>query len=254
MASDRLRVEVALQDARVQLLQFENARDRAQGGLNLAMGSSIDDAVEAREPTAMKPLDEALEEGYARAAGDRPTLRILDAAVKLAREELVRARAARRPGVGLNVTYGDSSTLFASDVNSTQVVLAAELPLFKGGALKAEERRTREGLAEQEERTEFARRAVFLEVKQAWLDVGEAWRRIGVTRKSLAAASENARVTGERYRAGAAIVLELVDAQILLLGTRTSVLQALMDYGTALARYHLACGDVERFFGRHSRS
>ena len=128
--------------------------------------------------------------------------------------------------------------------------MAAEFPLFKGGALRAEVRRAREALAEAEERAAFVRRSVRLDVKQAHLDVEEAWQRVAVTRKSLASAVENARITGERYRSGSAIVLELVDSQTVLLATRTSVLKALVDYTLATARYFKATGDVWLFLAK----
>ncbi len=251
--SERLRVEMAREEARERLIRFENGRRRAAAALNLTMATPIEEDRAATDPQVFRALEEKPAQAFVRARIHHPQLKQALANVRMKAQELSQAKAKLLPTVGLNVIYGDANAMFAGDNTSTQVLLAAQAPLYKGGSMRAKVRETRQRLKEAKEQAQFAERHIRFEIVQAHLDVNEAWKRIGVTRRAMASATENARITAERYRSGAAIVLELVDAQVSLLSARTSVLNALIDYAVALARYHRASGDVWRFFPKSRR-
>ena len=251
--SERLRVEMAREEARERLIRFENGRLRAAAALNLTMASPIEQDHAAVDPEVFRGLEETPSQAFIRARLNHPQLKQALANVRIKAQDLAQAKAKLIPTIGLNVTYGDANPIFAGDDSSTQVLLAAQAPLYKAGSMRAKVRETRQRLKEAQEQAQFAERQIRFEIVQAHLDVNEAWKRIGVTRRAMASATENARITAERYRSGAAIVLELVDAQVSLLSARTSVLNALIDYAVALARYHRASGDVWRFFPKGRR-
>ena len=253
VVSERLRVEMAREEARERLIRFENGRRRSAAALNLTMATPIEEDRAAVDPEVFCTLDENPSQAFIRARLHHPQLKQVLASVRIKAQELTTAKAKLLPTVGLNVTYGDASPMFASDDSSTQVLLAAQASLFKGGSLRAKVREARHHLKAAQEQAQFTERRIRFQIVQAHLDVNEAWKRIGVTRRAMASATENARITAERYRSGAAIVLELVDAQVSLLSARTSVLNALIDYAIALARYHHASGDIWRFFPKSRR-
>jgi len=249
VASERLRMLVALEEARVRLLQFENARARAEAGLNTVLNRKMDVPVQAVEPQHLLRLNEAVVSAYLRAKQKRPELLIANAMVGVKRAELKIARAEFMPVVGFNVTYGDASPMFASDDPSTQMLVSADVPLFKGGGMRARFRKAREQYLQEIEQRDFVERAVMLEIKQAFFDVQEASKRITVVIRAVESAAEHARITSERYKSGAVIVIELVDAQLTLLVSRTRVLKAIVDYAMAQMTYYKASGDLWLYFG-----
>jgi len=246
--SERLRVEVALAEARERLIRFENIRRRAAAALNLTMAEQVEEPRVAVDPKILRNPTEVPRLAFVRVRTRHPELQRVLAEVAAKRQDLKRAQATLWPSVGLNVTYGDANALFVGEGDSTQIVVAANVPLYKGGSMRAAVQAARERLAQARELAQFTERRIRFDIVQAHLDVDEAWKRIEVTRQALLSAAENARITSERYRTGAAIVLELVDAQVSLLGTRMAVLEALVDHALARVRYYKACGDVWQFF------
>jgi outer membrane protein TolC len=86
-------------------------------------------------------------------------------------------------------------------------------------------------------------RRVRLQVTQRHLDLGAARRAVEVAARSVASATENARVAGERHRAGVAPSSDRLDAEV-------GRLRAELDHKDALAQQHLAAAALDRAVGR----
>lgn len=109
--------------------------------------------------------------------------------------------------------------------------------------------RTGAAYAEAKARAGAARRAlddldrrIRLEVTQRLLEAGVADAGVAVTGTSIAAATENRRVAGERYRAGVSPSSELLDAE-------TAFLRAQLSRVDALARRRIAEAAIDRAVG-----
>jgi outer membrane protein TolC len=121
---------------------------------------------------------------------------------------------------GLRLNY----TLYDGDHTNAAIALA-----------EARLRETRAQLA----RTELA---LDLEVQQAELDYNQAGQRLQVTEKMVAAASETARLSRERFKEGVILAIDLIDVE-----TRLS--DALARRSSAKSMHQIARANLRRAMG-----
>ena len=81
--------------------------------------------------------------------------------------------------------------------------------------------------------------AISLEVTQAYLNLTKSKEKIKVSDLTVNQANENYRVTNERFLAGMALNSDLLDAE-------TALLQAKINYTSAIAEYEIALAKLNR--------
>ena len=86
------------------------------------------------------------------------------------------------------------------------------------------------------------RDGITLEVTQNYLAFNQSKQRIRLSELGVEQASENYRVTAEKFKAGLTTNSELLDAEVALLQSKLQLTQALVEYGLAEARLEKAVG------------
>jgi len=120
----------------------------------------------------------------------------------------------------------------------TGVVL--NLPLYDGGAARAQAGQAREAVRGLAANLEAVRRAVRLDVEDSFLNLASRWQRITQARQGLEEATEAARVAEVRYGAGLSTSTELLDAQTALVSARQALLAARYGYLGAAVSWNRA--------------
>ena len=87
-----------------------------------------------------------------------------------------------------------------------------------------------------------ARRQVNAQLTQQLAALFTAYAQIEISRANVAAATEDLRVQQERYRVGAATILELLTSQANLTQAQVSLVQARFDYLIARAQVEALVG------------
>lgn len=250
--------------ARNEVLAVEVERDRAElARLAAANGSAAAEASLARllgfppgariEP--VEPLEPA--ESPAEAPGSlaedavalRPERAALAARLAAA-EAVVRVeRSAGRPqvSVGAGWEYANPSSRYLPprpDWNDTwSVGIGLAFSVFDGGRASAAAARAESEAVAIRRQIDDLERGIRLEVTTRALDVETARAAVEVASRSVASAEENRRVSAERYRAGAGLSSELLDAE-------TGLLRAGLERTDALARLRTAQARLDRAAGR----
>jgi outer membrane protein TolC len=85
-------------------------------------------------------------------------------------------------------------------------------------------------------------RQIRLQVEQADQAIKDAAERLVAREKEREAFAENLRLATGRYEAGAADIIEMVDAQVQMTTAETSLVQARFDQATALAALYRSLG------------
>jgi outer membrane protein TolC len=217
---DRMRAEAALRVARLQL------------------GRRIGEAgpVAAADPDSVPPLElpVTLPDAVTEALAQGPQYRVARANERQAEALLRGRRGEYLPSVvlsGANQTF--DSKFFPTARNISSVTLSVILPVWNLGQ--------REIAVTQARVNRDVSRAIRADLERGALrDVTEAYEAyrtargtVDLSALALAAAAENFRVQGARYRSGATTILELLDAQISLTQAESDVVQA--NYSTRLA-------------------
>jgi outer membrane protein TolC len=224
LASDRLRAEVALAEARRMRLTVENDLEIARRGLGLSVGRE-----EAIVPAESGPgLPEPDLEELIAAAGDRADLRALAGRVANARRAAKLAGAARLPEVGFtgSLQANDPDLPLGTSGTSYTIGLGVTWSLFDGrrsqaaqAQAQAEARRAESFLAAMTKEARFR-------VREAWLRLKEAQAGIAIADHALAAAAEGVRLIRVRYENGLAPMVTLLDAQSALNRARSETARA----------------------------
>ncbi len=83
---------------------------------------------------------------------------------------------------------------------------------------------------------------ITLEVTQNYLSFSQAKRKIEIAELSVKQATENVRVTNDRFKNGLATTTELVDAETALIGSKINNTTAVVDYELSKARLEKSIG------------
>jgi outer membrane protein TolC len=124
-----------------------------------------------------------------------------------------------------------------------RATVALNLDLFTGFQTESRIAGARARLLRAQENRDALRRNLTAEVDQALLAYREATERDKVARRAVESATENLKLTQEKYNVGSATILELIDAQVQLQ-------RALSDQVSAMAAIRVAEAQVDRARGR----
>jgi outer membrane protein len=233
-------------NARVQLIQAENAYATARVRVEQAIGAADlgpwEVADESPPPVAGEegPPEALLEEALAA----RPELAALSEQLR-AQDLTTRAvRGGYLPSLDVNAAIGETGPKPTPDelryTWSTGVTLT--WPLFEGGATRAEVREARATATAIDAQLEQLRQAVRLEVEQARLGVRAASATLVAAGEAAEAARERLVLAEGRYETGVGSVLELADAQLALTTALGQRVQAEFQLATARSQLLQALG------------
>jgi outer membrane protein TolC len=225
------------------LIAARNERDRAQldlrRNLNLALDAPLEltDTLSSTVPDGLS-LDE--QAATARALRDRPDLRALDEQLRAARLAATSIRAERLPSIS---AFGDDGAIGKSGSNRLLPTytygIQFSLPIFDGfrreGRIQEQEAATREI----DVRRRDLEQQASIDVRSALLDLSSAHEAVNVSNERLRLAQQEVAQARERFRAGVAGSLEVVNAAFTLNAARSQyvdVLTALQQARVSLAR------------------
>jgi outer membrane protein len=241
--NDLLAAEVALADARQQVMQARNALQIAMAAYNRALCRPLTAPVrlaELRDDGQVQNVDELT----ATALQLRPELAGLSAQACSLRDQADGVRAKRAPQVGLKGGYLYQQNQYIDPNGVALLFLDVQWNAIDSG-------RTRNQAAALTEKAEALIRLrrdgesmIALDVRQKWLDLQTSRARVEVARQAIAQADENLRVASDRYREQVGTNTEVLDAETLLLQSYTNFYNS--SYETVLAglRLHRAVGDL----------
>jgi outer membrane protein TolC len=245
--SDTLQAQVRESEARAALASAERDAAVSRAALALEMGRERGMPLELPETLEVGPEEETppIEALVERAVAVRPDLAAARAGVEAARAGLARARGGRLPELGWSGAYeADSEAAFDDPGTSWTLGVGLTWTGFDGGAGAARVARAQAGLDRAQNLLEQARRGVALEVEAAARGLDAARLRRAEAAQAVTLAKRSAEIVHDRYREGLTTVVELLEAETLLSGSRIRELQARRDLRVARAELALATGSL----------
>lgn len=242
--SDLLRLEVFVADLRRKLLEAENECLMARAALDVDMGGEAEGSVDPPSPLKMVGYEAEQEAVYRESAlRDRPDLLQLSAAVEMARQRVVEAKAEAKFTVGAFTTleYDQGTGADRSGANY-MLGVQAKYNIFDGKYKGAKAAEAESNLAALEAQLRHAKNQVSLHVKDAWLRLRTARELHKVALEAVGQAEESLRIVRDRYESGLAILTDLTQAETALLGARTNLSSAVYGFNVAVAGLELAAG------------
>jgi outer membrane protein TolC len=238
---DVLRAEVQLnsqtQRSTIAVNEFEKAKLQLARIIGLPLGQRF--ALDANLP-GLPPPDISLDDAVARAHRTRPDY--------LAALERVRAAESARqgvvgdalPSVRVNADYGDIGLSPADSRMTYSVSGAVTIPIFQGGRIRGRLLEADADLRNRRAEAEDLKASIYYEVRAALLDLDATSQQLEVASKARDLATQQLTQARDRFAAGVASNIEVVQAQDAVAVATEQFIAA--QYGQTLARAALSRG------------
>jgi outer membrane protein TolC len=254
---ERAREAAHADTVKAQLQQQQRERELADAQL-AAERARLDLAVllfpDPRTPYAISPPEAAQlaprAEVEQAAANNNAELKSALAALRVGDADVLAARAAYLPGLGLNFTYGIDAPQFAVNgpdgIRNLGYSASATLDIPVWDWLS-----TQHKVKQSEIRRDAARvalsatqRRLIARLEESYAEAAGARNQLASLDASVATAAESQRLTRLRYAAGEATVLEVVDAQSAYVAAQNAREDGLVRYRAALADLQTLTGTM----------
>ena len=229
--------------------ELERARaneEVAAGSLRVLVGYDFTRPISTTDLALVLPNDNEFQQFNPGDIPRRPEFAQLEAQLRAATQDIKIARADRLPALSYSVNGGfDTDSLKGPRIKEHSGVSAAvslTIPIFDWGATRSRERQARLRVQLAENERTVALRGFTQQFYAARSQAASAAERVRLAREGVLQAQDNLAASIARYRAGEAQIIEVTDAQTMLVTQRTALYQALFDYQTALGRLRQATG------------
>ncbi len=229
--------------------ELERARaneEVAAGSLRVLVGYDFTRPISTTDLALVLPDDTEFQQFNPSDISRRPEFAQFEAQLRAARQDIRIARADRLPALSYSMNGGfDTDSLKGARLKEHSGVSAAvslTIPIFDWGVTRSKERQARLRVQVAENERTIALRGFTQQFFAARSQAASAAARVRLAREGVLEAQNNLAASIARYRAGEAQIIEVTDAQTLLVTQRAALYQALFDYQTALGRLRQATG------------
>ncbi len=247
-------VDVTRADNRVALVQVKLSLAQTQSNearlmLLRILGLSLATDLVLTDSLTYQPIQPpALEEAMAIAQKERLEIRVAEAEVKVKEFKVSAAKAERLPSLDFIADYGENGNTPITNSFATHTVsVQLKVPIFNGGLTKS---RIDEAQSQQRQmvlQLGDVRNEVEQEVRLAWQQLTTTTQQVNAAQRSLALAEKELTMARDRFAAGIANNLEIINAQNALSNARENEVSALAQYYAARINLAASQGKAESF-------
>ncbi len=249
--NDVLKVKVQLSNLELSKIELENSIDIAAIGLCNLLGISLDTKIETTDNPEMIANDK-LDASKAKelAIQARPDLKAMEQRIKAANKAIEIAKSGWFPQINFaaNYTYANPNSRIMPSKEEFKgtwdLGLSLSYNIWDWRTTSLQTEQAEETLKQSEFSKSLMIDGLELEVKQSVLVYNRSFDKLAASKYALEQAKENLRVTNDKFKAGAAISSDLLDAENALLQSEINLINAQCDYQIALAKYNKAIGKI----------
>ena len=247
-AIDVLRARVELQTEQQRLIAAENQLAVDKLALARVIGLAKGQTFEITDAVPYAPLDGiTLTEALERAAQMRSDYLSVKASVRAAELQRQSAAAANYPWLSANADYGDiGSPNFGSSHGTFSVGVTLTVPIFQGTQVRADTLEADSVLAQRKVELADLDGRIDEQVRTAFLNLQSASDLVGVARGNIELAGQTLVQAQDRFAAGVATNLDVVQAQESVAAANRSYIGSLYAYNLAKLSLAQAIGVVEQ--------
>jgi len=248
---DTLRANVELQNEKQALLVAETDRDSSLFALSrllnldprqeIALADSLS-FFDTPQPDVNASIDEAL--------AARQEWRALESQSKAAEHDKQAAQDLRLPTLRVDGNWNYEGTRLNNGIPVYNYQATFDVPLFTGGRTHAEIVKSDLQLKVLSEQKADLRNQIALDVKTALLNLKSARNQVEVTTLGVQLAKEEVDQARDRFKAGVANNIEVIQAQDALARANDNEIAALYRFNQARADYAKSIGQMEKIYAK----
>ncbi len=248
-AIDVLRAQVELEAGRQRLASAENDFEKmklslAQAiGLPLAQQFRLTDGLSPESAPAVT-LEQALDKAY----DNRSDYRSLQSLVKAAEFARRSAVAERYPTVAASFDYGTIGQSVTQNHGTFSAVIGVNIPIYEGGRTEAKVTEADAVLKQREAERDALRSRIEFEVRTVFLDLKSTLDQVKLAGNAKSLAESQMLQARDRFAAGVATSLEVVQAQQALAVASDNYISSLFNYNLAKGSLARTAGQAEQLF------
>jgi outer membrane protein TolC len=248
-AIDVLRAQVELEAERQRLVAAEGDFAKMKLALAQAIGLPLTQRFRLADKLTGEPLppvtvDEALAKAY-ELRSDYRAAQALVAAAEYARRS---ATAERYPSVAASADYGAIGQSAAQNHGTFTAGVGVTIPVFAGGRIQAGVAEADTALKQRTAERDALRERIEYEVRGVFLDLKSTYDQATMARNALTLAQTQVDQARDRFAAGVATSLELVQAQQAEATASDNYIASLFGYNLAKGTLAKAAGQAEKLF------
>jgi outer membrane protein TolC len=238
---DVVRAEVRLNADRQRVTASQNDLEKARLQLARLIGLPVGQpfTLSAQLPNVPVP-DMTLEEALAQAYKSRPDYLAAQERVKAADASRAAASGELLPSLRVNADYG-----LLGNVGTYTVLGEVSVPLFQGGRIQGRIAQADADLRQRRAEAADSRSQIYYDVRTAFLDLQATAEQFQVAVRSRELANQELTQARDRFAAGVANNLEVVQAQQSVTTADEQYIEALLGYDVAKAVLARSLGDAE---------
>ncbi|RUT77961.1 TolC family protein [Ancylomarina longa] len=213
--NELLKVQVQLNQAKLNLFRSRNAQKLSKMALCQVIGTNLNNNVTASDTIVTIQKSEIKQDYLGKALAQRPELKMLEKQMEINKQKEIESRSDYLPHLGVGASYSYTSDIanLTGNMNLFAVQANLSMPVFhwkeRKHSVAAAKSRTRQKALELDRTKDL----ISLEVQQSYFNLQEAFEQIELARVSLKQASENVKLTKNSFYEGLANTTELLDAQ-----------------------------------------
>ena len=248
---DTLRANVELQNEKQALLVAQTDRDSSLYALSrllnldphqeIALADSLS-FFDTPQPDVNASIDEAL--------AARPEWKALQSQVKAAEHDRQASRDLRLPTVRADGSWAYEGTRLNNGIPVYNYQATLDLPIFTGGRTHAEIVRSDLQLKVLDEQKADLRNQISLDVKNAALNLKSARSQVEVATLGVQLANQEVDQARDRFKAGVANNIEVIQAQDALARANDNEIAALYRFNQARADFARSIGQMEKVYAK----
>ncbi|HEY6946368.1 MAG TPA: TolC family protein [Candidatus Acidoferrum sp.] len=248
---DTLRANVELQNEKQRLLEAENDRDTALYGLSRLLNLDPRQKIELADSLSFfdtpQPEVESSIEG---ALANRQEWKALSSQIRAAEDQKKAARDSRLPSVRFDGEFSYVGTSGNTTLPTYTYLGSVNLPLFTGGRIRAEVVSADLEIRKLEEQRADLRNQIALDVKTALLNLDSARNEVQVANLGVQLSKEEVDQARDRFKAGVANNIEVIQAQDSLSRANDNQIAALYRFNQARADLARSIGQMEKVYAK----
>ena len=235
--------EVNLSNAKLQLIQADNAVNLAVAKLNNVMGVPFIDKYNVQERLKYQPVDVTFNKSIEIARDARPELKLAELKVESANQTMKLVKKSYFPTLSVEGQYQRGGKSWNSNYGY-KIGGYVNCPTINGMLIKNEIKEARYLYDKEIANAKNTQNSIYLEIQNAYLTLEEKKNQMPVAILGVKQAKENYELSYGRYRVGEASPTELKDAQI-------NYQQAQLTYYNALYQYNSSKAALEKAIGKN---
>jgi outer membrane protein TolC len=241
-----IRAQVQVENQKQRVIYYENEFAKQKLMLARAIGVPLAQAFELTDQVPFKaydtmPIEEALAQAYARRADYKAALELLKADEARRRS----AYGSMAPSVHFTADYGDIGPSWSSALGTYSVMGSVTVPLFQAGRERGRVLLADAALRQNQAQVADLKARIEYEVRAAYLDLKAAHERVNVARGAADLANQQMVQAQDRFAAGVASHVEVVQAQEAVATESENLIASLFAHNQAKAALARATGMAE---------